>query len=145
LDGVDAFWTDDWNGYPANRKRLLQRIHDSRVSNPVVICGDIHSFFANDLKLDFYDPASPAVATEFVGTSISSYGPPHDPIAEALPDNPHVHFFESRRRGYVFVDLVPDHMQVQMRVVSDAHDPKAGISTLRTFAVESGRPGVVAA
>jgi len=36
-------------------------------------------------------------------------------------------------------------MQVQMRVISDAHDPKADISTLKTFAVESGKPGVVTA
>jgi len=34
---------------------------------------------------------------------------------------------------------------VQMRVVSDAHDPKAAISAFKTFAVESGRPGVIAA
>jgi alkaline phosphatase D len=144
-DGIDAFWTDDWNGYPANRARLLQHIHDAKVANPVVISGDIHSFFANDLKLDFYDQSSPIVATEFVGSSISSYGPPYDPIAKVLPDNPHVHFFDSRRRGYVLVDLTPDAMQVQMRAISDAHDPKATISTYKTFAVEGGRPGVVAA
>jgi len=145
LDGVDAFWTDDWDGYPANRTRLLQHIHDSKVSNPVVASGDIHSFFANDLKLDFADQNSPIVATEFVGTSISSYGPPYDPIAQALSDNPHVHFFESRRRGYVCVDLQREKMQVRMRVVSDAHDPKAGIATLKTYVVESGHPGVVEA
>ena len=148
-DGIDAFWTDDWNGYPANRSRLLQHIHDSKISNPVVISGDIHSFFANDLKLDFDDASSPVVATEFVGSSISSYGPPYDPIAKVLPDNPDVHFFvhffDSRRRGYVVVDLTADAMQVQMRVVSDAHDPKAAISTFKTFAVEGGRPGVIAA
>jgi alkaline phosphatase D len=145
LDGVDAFWTDDWNGYPANRSRLLKRIHDTNVSNPVVISGDIHSFFANDLKLDFDDQSSPIVATEFVGTSISSYGPPYDLLAQTLSDNPHVHFFESRRRGYVVVDLERAKMQVRMRVVSDAHDPKADISTLKTYAVESGHPGVVEA
>ena len=144
-DGVDNFWTDDWDGYPVNRARLLKRIHDTNVSNPVVVSGDIHSFFANDLKLDFDDQSSPIVATEFVGTSISSYGPPYDLLAQTLPDNPHVHFFESRRRGYVVVDLEPGKMQVRMRVVSDAHDPKADISTLKTYAVESGRPGVVEA
>src|SRR6516162_9722095 len=58
-DGIDAFWTDDWNGYPANRARLLQHIHNRKVPNPVVISGDIHSFFANDLKLDFDDQAFP--------------------------------------------------------------------------------------
>ena len=87
--------------------------------------GDIHSFFANNLRVDFDDPNSPVAATEFVGTSISAHGPPHELIAQALPDNPHVHFFESRRRGYVCVDLERAHMQVQMRVVSDARDPKA--------------------
>ena len=111
----------------------------------MVISGDIHSFFANDLKLDFDEESSQIVATEFVGTSISSYGPPYDPIARVLPDNPHVHFFDSRRRGYVMVDLTADAMQAQMRTVSDAHDPKAAISTFKTFAVEGGRPGVVGA
>jgi alkaline phosphatase D len=144
-DGIEAFSTDDWDGYPANRRRLLQHVHDSKVSNPVVLSGDIHSFFANDLKLDFDDPSSPTVATEFVGTSISSYGPPYEPIAKALPDNPHVHFFESRRRGYVLAELTPQHMQAHMRVVSDAQDPKATIGTLRSFAVEGGRAGVVEA
>jgi alkaline phosphatase D len=62
-----------------------------------------------------------------------------------LPDNPHVHLFESRRRGYVSVDLERARMQVQLRVVSDAHDPKADIATLKTFAVESGKPGVIEA
>jgi alkaline phosphatase D len=142
---ADAFWTDDWNGYPANRTRLLKRIYETQVSNPVIVGGDAHSFFANDLRPDFGDPASPVVATEFVGTSISAYGPPYDVIAAALPDNPHIHFFESRRRGYVCVDLERAHMQVRMRVVSDATDPKADIATLRTFAVEGGHPGVVAA
>jgi alkaline phosphatase D len=141
----DAFWTDDWNGYPVCRTRLLQRIHDANVSNPVVLSGDIHSFFANDLRLDSNDPSSPAVATEFVGTSISSYGPPYEAIAKLLPDNPHVHFFESRRRGYVSVDLERARMQVRMRVVSDAHDPNATVSTLKSFAVESGRAGVIEA
>lgn len=143
LDGVDAFVTDDWDGYPANRARLLQHIRDSKVSNPVVASGDIHSFFANDLKLDFDDRNSPVVATEFVGTSISSYGPPYELIARALPDNPHVHFFESRRRGYVCVDLQHERMDVRMRAVSDAHDPKAMIATLKTYVVEDGHPGVV--
>ena len=140
-----GFSTDDWDGYPANRTRLLKRIADTQVSNPVVISGDIHSFFANDLKLDFDDPSSPIVASEIVGTSISSYGPPYEMIAQTLPDNPHVHFFESRQRGYVCVDLERAHLQARMRIVSDVKDPKATVSTLRTFAVESGKPGVVAA
>jgi alkaline phosphatase D len=144
-DGNIGFWTDDWNGYPASRQRLLARIAQTRVSNPVVIGGDIHAFFANDLRVDFDDPTSPVVATEFVGTSITSGGPPYEMFTGFLPDNPHVHFFESRKRGYVSVDVDAKQMTTRMRVVSDVADPKATVSTLKTFAVENGKQGVVEA
>jgi len=100
---------------------------------------------ANDLRVDFDDPDAPVAATEFVGTSVSSAGPPHDAIAAVLPDNPHLRFFESRQRGYVSVGPDRRAMTTQIRVVSDATDPKASVSTLKTFVVESGRPGAVAA
>lgn len=140
-----AYWTDDWNGYPANRVRLLQHIHDSRVANPVVIGGDIHSFWTNDLKLDFDDPRSPVVATEFVGTSITSYPPPYGLFAAMLPDNPHVRFFESRKRGYVSVDLTAQTMTTRFQALSDVKDPRASVSTLQTFVVETGKAGAVPA
>jgi alkaline phosphatase D len=143
--GDFGFWTDDWDGFPASRQRLLQRIAQTRVPNPVVIGGDIHAFLANDLRVDFDDPKSPVVATEFVGTSISSAGPPYDAIAASLPDNPHVRFFESRKRGYVSVDVDARQMAARLRAISDVTDPKASVSTLRTFAVENGRPGAVEA
>ena len=144
-DGSFGFWTDDWDGFPASRRRLLQRIVQTRVSNPVVIGGDVHAFFANDLRVDFDDSKSSAIATEFVGTSISSAGPPYDLIAASLPDNPHVQFFESRKRGYVSADVDNRQMTTRLRVISDVTDPKASVSTLKTFAVESGKPGVVTA
>ncbi len=140
--GDFGFWTDDWDGFQANRRRLLQRIVQTRVSNPVVIGGDIHAFFANDLRVDFDDPKSPVVATELVGTSISSAGPPYDLVAAVLPDNPHVRFFESRKRGYVSVDVDAEQMTARLRALSDVADPKASVSTLKTFVVENGRPGV---
>jgi len=140
--GQIAHWTEDWNGYPAARQRLLQQVHDSAVRNPVVIGGDIHSFWANDLKLDFEDPKAPAIATEFVGTSITSPGPPYAKFVSWLPDNPHIHFFESRKRGYVSVDVRPKQMDVAFRAVSDVAKPDAEVSTLQRFTVEDGRAGV---
>ena len=65
---------DQWSGYDANRKRVLKFMGDSGVSNPVVLTGDIHTHWVNDLKVDFDDEKSPVVASEFVGTSISSSG-----------------------------------------------------------------------
>jgi hypothetical protein len=52
-----------------------------------------------------------------------------------------VRFCESRWRGYVSVDLERTCRQVRLRVVSDAHDPKADIAALKTFAVEKRQAG----
>ena len=73
-DGNTVYWQDAWDGFPAARARILDHVATHDIRNPVVITGDWHSTFVNDLKVDFKDPASPVVATEFVGTSISSNG-----------------------------------------------------------------------
>jgi len=143
--GEIGYWTDDWNGYPAARTRLLQHLEESRVSNPVVLTGDIHSFWANDLKHDFDDPNSPTVATEFIGTSITAHGPSYDAFMKYMPDNPHVRFFDSRKHGYVSVTLERERMNVRFQAVSDARDKDAGISLFRSFVVENGKPGVAPA
>ncbi|MFI5400837.1 MAG: alkaline phosphatase D family protein [SAR324 cluster bacterium] len=141
-DGSFAYWTDRWDGYPAARTRLLRLVHGRRVSNPVVLSGDLHSFWANDLKLDFDAPASPTVAAELVGSSITSSGPNYETFQRFLPDNPHVRFFDSRVRGYVAVDVSPERLTARFRAISDRRDPQATVATLRTFVVEDGRTGL---
>jgi alkaline phosphatase D len=143
--GDYGHWTDGWDGYPATRQRILDAMTATKLANPVFIGGDIHSFWATDLKADFASPSSATVATEFVGTSITSDPPPHDLIAAVLPENPHVRYFESRHRGYVSADVTRDRMETRFQVISDRRDPKARISTLKTFVVESGKAGAVPA
>jgi len=140
-----GYWTDDWDGYPQSRDRLMRHIAAAKPSNPVVITGDIHSFWANELKTDFADPASPVIGTELVGTSITSYGPPYDAFMQFVPKNPHVKFFDSRPRGYVSVALTRDAMTAKFQTVSDITDANATLSTLKTFVVADGKPGPVEA
>jgi phosphodiesterase/alkaline phosphatase D-like protein len=49
---------------PAARRRILTQMRDTGLTNPVVIGGDVHSFWANDLKVDFDDAQGPVVASE---------------------------------------------------------------------------------
>src|SRR2546422_1794054 len=100
-------WTDGWDGYPASRKRLLDYIASEKIRNAVVIGGDVHSFNVSQLKLDFDDPDSAVVASEFVGTSITSQAWPQERLNQYLPDNPHTLLADSRYRGYVRVELTP--------------------------------------
>ena len=140
-----AHWSDGWDGYAAARGRLLDQIAAQRLMNAVVIGGDIHSFWVTDLKADFANPDSPTVATEFVGTSVTSLGVPYQSFADLLPDNPHVRYFESRHRGYARCLVTPGRWTTDLRVVSDVRDQNASARTLASFVVEAGRPGAVTA
>jgi alkaline phosphatase D len=140
-----GYWTDDWDGYPKSRDRLMKHIAAAKPSNPVTITGDIHSFWANDLKADYENDASAVIGSELVGTSITSYGPPYDEFMKFMPKNPHVKFFDSRPRGYVSVDLTRDKMTAKFQTVSDITDANATLSTLKTFVVADGKPGPVEA
>lgn len=137
------YWTDTWDGYPFARDRIARAL--ANVSNPIVLSGDYHSFWTNDVKLDSEDEASVTVATEFVGTSITSGGPPHDALTAMMPANPHIKFFDGRVRGYIAMDVTPDLVTTRYRTVSDVRDPHAAVSTLNTWAVENGRRGPQAA
>src|SRR5262249_20838071 len=112
-DGQFGAWTEAWDGYPQARARLLTHLRDARIANPVVIGGDNHAFWVNDLKPDFDDTRAPAVATEIVGGSITSHGPSYEGTMKIVAENPHVRFFESRKRGYAVVDLTQDRMMVR--------------------------------
>jgi alkaline phosphatase D len=134
-------WTDGWDGYPAARKRLLDLMQSRKIRNPVVLGGDVHSFNVSDLKENFDDPASPTVASEFVGTSITAQAWSHEKLLELLPENPHIKFADGRQRGYVRVELTPGLWRADLRAMESVQKRDAPCSTLASFVVEDGRPG----
>ncbi len=133
---------DGWDGYPAARRRVTQFLDDHGVRNPVFITGDIHLSAVNDVRADVDDAASRVVATEFVGTSISSGSDAilagfHDSIVE---QNPHLRWIEHDHRGYVVCEAGPDAFTAEYRFVDDARDPESRVRTARRWAIEPGRP-----
>jgi alkaline phosphatase D len=140
------FWNDGWDGYPAARDRLFEDIVRHRPANPVVISGDVHTFYAANLKRDFLRPASarnPVIATEFCGTSVTSSSRPQARTERYLEYNPHIRYGRSDRRGFVAMDLAPGKMQVRFLGLDDVDRPDSALATLARFDVEDGRPGVV--
>jgi len=136
-----TYWTDGWDGYPAARERLLRTIAGRRVRNAVVLGGDVHANYVADLHLDPENPASPIVATEFCGTSITSEGIRHDIVKEIADANPHIHLAESTKRGYVVLDFSRERAEARLRVVGTVKRPDSPVATRATFSVEDGRPG----
>ena len=138
-----VYWADGWDGYPAARQRLLDAVAASPVKDTLVLGGDVHSFWAADLKQDFARPQSATVATEFVGGSITSQGPAPDRVHGYLAKNPHIRAASTGVFGFGLVTLDAKKADVSFRTLADVRDPKSTIGIHERFVVEAGRPGVV--
>lgn len=138
-----SFWTDGWDGYPAARSRLLEFLDERKPNNPLVIGGDVHAFWVCDLETDFSDEHAPAVASEIVGSSITSSSDLSVERAEALKrDNPHVHYANGEIKGYALVELDQKQAIASLRGLDDVTDADSAIATIATFVIEDGRPGL---
>ena len=141
-----AYSMDQWAGYEAGRKRLLQFFADQQITNPIVLTGDIHTNWVNDLKVDFDDETSAPVATEFVGTSISTGGNGAQKRKDTdgvMAENPFVKFYNAER-GYVRCEVTPELWRSDFRVVPTVSKPESECLTRASFVVENGRAGAQA-
>lgn len=138
----EGYNTDSWDGYKESRRRVLSGIERAGVRNPVVLTGDVHQHYASDLKVDFTDPDAPAVASEFVGTSVSSGGDGNDTVqTAALLENPWIKY-NANRRGYVRIDMRAGELRADLRILPYVSRPDAPATTGASFVIEDGRPGL---
>ena len=134
--------TDQWDGYPANRRRLLSAMKDT--SNPVVLTGDIHKHVAAELKADFADPASASVGVELICSSIASDGDGAvtDAYTKDWLRHPYVKLYDGRR-GYVHGRMTPDELVSEFTVVPWVEaDAEAPAQTVARFVTPAGTPGL---
>ncbi|NHC47213.1 alkaline phosphatase D family protein [Motilibacter aurantiacus] len=141
---AEVYNMDSWDGYQPNRDRVMSAFQTRGVANPVVLTGDIHTAWANDLKADFRNTSSKTVGTELVTTSVTSGGdgtdiPSYGPAVRA--ENPHIKF-ASNRRGYVLATYTPTQLRADFRSLAQVRTPGAPVYTQASFAVEAGNPGL---
>jgi len=136
-----AYWMDGWDGYAAARQRLLDAMAARRDANHVVLGGDVHMYAVADIKAG----DGPVLASEFVGTSITSQGPGAERVRALAARNPHLKYLRGDKRGYAVVDITRSACHAHFDVVDDVTDPKTGKRRLASFAVAAGKPGAVPA
>lgn len=120
-----AFNSDQWDGYPSERKKLFKIINDYSIKNFVVLTGDIHSAWANDLPFGTvgYNAGTHkgSVGVEFVTTAVTSPGIPltgilgnitQDAFAQLIRDNnAHVKHNNMVKRGFNIIDFTKEKCQ----------------------------------
>ena len=144
VDGEAGIWSDGWSGYPAARNRLTSLFARRSGSNPIVLGGDTHCYWASDVKSDYDDESAKPVGAEFVTTSITSLRGGYERISKHLPENPHIVHFDNREHGYGLLDLYRDRAEIDLRVVeSPRYREGATAHSQAKFVVEAGNPGVL--
>jgi alkaline phosphatase D len=115
LDGSgDAVYSDQWDGYAAARARLLDQLSGPGVRNALIMSGDIHSFWQNDLH---HEPGKPPVATEIVTSALAAQSPPAGRFGDVHANNTHIRFSDMRHQGYVRIELCTQRLSAQFRAI----------------------------
>ncbi|ADG09031.1 alkaline phosphatase [Caulobacter segnis] len=137
---------DAWDGYPADRQRVYD-IFTAAKAQPIVLAGDSHMFWVNEL---WNDAGDKRVAAEFGATSITSpgYGDilPGAPIGEAFVQrNKEVRYSHGSAKGFVLLTLERGKATGELVTVSTILDPKYETSVLKRFVVTPAADGGVEA
>lgn len=162
---VVPFNLDAWDGYPAARRRLLEMIQRENVNNLIVLTGDIHMSWVNDIpiNLESYnrETREGSVGVEFVTSSVSSPGlgaVATEPgvsetelgMLEELSGNlfygsPSTRYFEGTRRGFVVVDVTESRVQADYFLIDGIHEDQGQLSHATSWEVADGVPYAVEA
>ena len=166
VEGVPAtfrntyyFKTDQWDGFRSERAQILAALAD--VENVVVLSGDLHGFYAAELRVDPDDLDAPPTAVEFTVAGISSISlteqitavvagnpllaatglgaviPMFDAVLRATC--PHIVHAQSDGHGAAVVTVDADALAVEFVAVAGVRAPKyAGVAARTGFEVAAG-------
>ncbi len=144
---------DDWNGYPAERRRLVAAM--SKVQDVVILTGDVHQSYACEIPRDpgTYAATGDSVAVELIAPGISSpsistivaqFIPGADLALETAIGsnerlfNPWIKFRESSRCGYLVVDLDANRARAEWWLADDAQSRRSRVRLAHTTRVARG-------
>jgi len=146
--GVPPQNTDVWDGYPAARARVFDALEKNRLSNVVILTGDIHSSWAFDvprspLKTYTARTGAGSLAVEIVTPAISS--PPLFATASMRESTallqlvaPHLKFVEGEHRGYVLLDVTKNRLLSEWYHVPSVETRSADESRFAAYVCEAG-------
>lgn len=133
---------DMWDGYPIDRERLYS-LFRSAEARPIVVSGDSHSFWANEL----HDGQGRRVACEFGTTGITSPGagefaPGLDTGELIARVNPEVLYNNQVAKGFVLLTLTRDAAKAEMVAVSTITSREFTAAPVKSFRVIPEGSGV---
>jgi alkaline phosphatase D len=144
-----ALNADQWDGYNADRERLVDTLRTHATKDVVFITGDIHTSWANELTTKNTGSANPAAA-EFVVPSVTSdnindylgtsAGGPLSLLAASLikVTNPHVKWVETDGHGFGVLDLTTSRCRMDWYHLADRTKQSSSVKWVQGWSVGRG-------
>lgn len=142
LEGYRAgvpFNLDSWDGYPHARERLY-RLFQEAGSRPLVLSGDSHAAWSNNL----HDDNGRLAAVEIGCTAITSpsYGSVLPGLGQPLAaTNSEVFFCDQDNKGYALITLTPQDLRAEHVAVSTVFSKPFESRVTATHRAASGANG----
>lgn len=118
--------TDSWDGYPAARERFYANAAAAGARDLIVLTGDTHQFWANDLKRD----DGQHMGVELGTSGITSPGPAaifgdaaFDFSLLLRRDNPEIRYTDALNNGYILLTLEEDRARADFITMSTIDTP----------------------
>lgn len=149
ISGV-PYNVDQWDGYEADRNRVVRHLRDNAVKDTVFLTGDIHSGWACDIPADpaTYPATGDSVAVELVCTSVTSDN--LDDILKVPPRtasvavenafkaaNPHVKYLDFDSHGYSVLDVTAAGVRMDWYVLAERTSASSGSTLSTSFKVQA--------
>lgn len=146
--------TDFWDGYPACRGRIYDQLQQQKIQNNVVLTGDVHSSWANELAVNPFDPSGYDAGTsagclgvEFVTPAVTSPLMPTqaagDKMASQLTQShPHIKYADMWHRGFLLVDISRTEVVANWYHLDTIAQPSTNATLAKRFATLLNQPGL---
>lgn len=140
---------DQWDGYAHARERLFDAIEAHSPGRTVVLTGDIHSAWANQLARapfdDGFEVARDSLAVEFVAPGVTSPFPLPPTIgsalARSLPEShPHVAWANLSHRGFFVLELTRERASADWYTLDGVLEDEGEITFAAGVDVTHGAP-----
>ncbi len=137
-DGTPALTPDSWDGYRAERRRLLDLLATGEAGDVAIVSGDFHSSWAFDIPADPWTGYNAAtgegsLAVELLTPSVSSPPLLQDPflrvqVALLRTQLPHLRYLEGDRCGYALIEVTAERLRAEYHLVPDVRVPGTAAS-----------------
>lgn len=110
-------YPDSWDGYPVARENFYAALDEAELNDMLVLTGDAHEFWLNDLTSESGTKLGMEVVTSSVSSqTLTAY------LGDATPDhnllltqeNPDARYYNATRSGFIDLTLTPKAATVRM-------------------------------